>query len=822
MTGLATIHHFPPESGNGRLPNSVEDQHQSDVDSSESDPSSGQEYSPDYSDTDSSSGEATITAGPSGKGNLIGRALLAAGRAENDPARSSGAVSAGIGESEGHVAEWQHSRGGAYVEPRIGSPASSSFSPLERTLSNPAGWANEVSRHIFGSSIPASQAEPMQQFNGSPGLLAARNGSRGSMISNPQRSQGHSGTSAPIAPPNAQPFSSASTFGTSKHRRYPETAADVSKPNQVNHLADRPGHSLRENGSGLSRPQYSLTTTLPLASQPTSGEKRSPSTIEGKVVRTASLPKMSRLQGFSPLVKLNTLSHQEPNAAYSTNKFGNEGNTSQNTDSDQEGIYMDVSESRRKRSLRRRRKAASDGSRTPISPALTITSSPASPALSLPSSVDSSPIHHILGHASIRGKSRLGDTKQEYSARNELRKRRGSQHNATQQSHQVLDATYLYHIPPRLIHQPRSDFSAASTSGESAYVSSGYTASAGSGDTRSDASQSSSSALGLSLGDEGLAIDGRIRRPTQFSRQFMNDEGTWDGNYTDTIHSPSPIFSAYETDVPAIALPPSATSFTQSSKFPLVIFLLRLLAVVPATLGAFSLMWNAILPASVTLGQVGHSAGDNLMSLPWAALTGMFCFELTTGLTHRWLLYYSLAPTLLRLVSLQSICWPSTFITLRYLGSIDILFAWIVVGTTTACSRSVQIWVTSNVPEYSTRSLKPAQAIVSKSEAMDTTARAFRDIAGQRTRDISDKSKRNNLQSAQMRIRERFWDWKEIIGAVWVRNRGRKRLDTVLMSAKHESATPRDAAASKQAAESLHDRGDDNEGQDEDVVDDDK
>lgn len=147
----------------------------------------------------------------------------------------------------------------------------------------------------------------------------------------------------------------------------------------------------------------------------------------------------------------------------------------------------------------------------------------------------------------------------------------------------------------------------------------------------------------------------------------------------------------------------------------------------------------------------------------------MFCFELTTGLTHRWLLYYSLAPTLLRLVSLQSICWPSTFITLKYLGSIDILFAWIVVATTTACSRSVQIWVTSNVPEISTRTLKPTQPATIKSDATDPAGRGFKDGDNPRAREAFDKSKRSNAQAVQGRIRERFWDWNEIVSAVWVR-----------------------------------------------------
>jgi hypothetical protein len=80
-SGHATSHnHAFTEQTIPHITKQMEDLSQSDADSSESDPSSGQDFSPDYSDTDSSSGEATITAGPSGKGNLIGRALLAAGK----------------------------------------------------------------------------------------------------------------------------------------------------------------------------------------------------------------------------------------------------------------------------------------------------------------------------------------------------------------------------------------------------------------------------------------------------------------------------------------------------------------------------------------------------------------------------------------------------------------------------------------------------------------------------------------------------------------------------------------------------------------------
>ena len=80
-----------------------------------------------------------------------------------------------------------------------------------------------------------------------------------------------------------------------------------------------------------------------------------------------------------------------------------------------------------------------------------------------------------------------------------------------------------------------------------------------------------------------------------------------------------------------------------------------------------------------------------------AAITAQFCFHLTTGLTHRWRSYYSLPSTLTRLLSLQCLCWPATYITLWFLGVDRPLLCWVVIGVTTGWSRCVQMWVTSNV-----------------------------------------------------------------------------------------------------------------------------
>ncbi|WVW79274.1 hypothetical protein I302_101241 [Kwoniella bestiolae CBS 10118] len=149
---------------------------------------------------------------------------------------------------------------------------------------------------------------------------------------------------------------------------------------------------------------------------------------------------------------------------------------------------------------------------------------------------------------------------------------------------------------------------------------------------------------------------------------------------------------------------------------------LRLLAIVPSLWGICVLsqalitagLWVDVWPWGVDLtrealerlvaggeGQVGEwrrvDRGDVGICIAWAICTAHFCFSLTTGLTHRWRSYYSLPSTITRLVSLQCLCWPATYLTLWFLGVERLLLCWVVIGVTTGWSRTVQMWVTSNV-----------------------------------------------------------------------------------------------------------------------------
>ncbi|KAF9219261.1 hypothetical protein BS17DRAFT_741094 [Gyrodon lividus] len=172
----------------------------------------------------------------------------------------------------------------------------------------------------------------------------------------------------------------------------------------------------------------------------------------------------------------------------------------------------------------------------------------------------------------------------------------------------------------------------------------------------------------------------------------------------------------------------------------------RLLSVVPASLGALINVWCLWSPPGYPTTYTSHDQqddvehpggwgrrclpdrGDYLIAVLWALLTAHQCLKLTTGLLHRWRAYYPPLPTLIRLLALQAICWPATHFTLNILGSLgtnpacdgdhltileSALLRWVtarpdvcwaVIGTTTCFSRSIQIWVTSNLLRSSSSS----------------------------------------------------------------------------------------------------------------------
>ncbi|KAG9106627.1 hypothetical protein FRC07_008768, partial [Ceratobasidium sp. 392] len=110
---------------------------------------------------------------------------------------------------------------------------------------------------------------------------------------------------------------------------------------------------------------------------------------------------------------------------------------------------------------------------------------------------------------------------------------------------------------------------------------------------------------------------------------------------------------------------PSATPL-MTRLIPLLMLSFRLLAIVPATIGTVIHVHNVVHPPEGTL----HTRIDFGVAACWSVLTGFQCWFLTCGLLQRWIAYYPLLSTLVRLLALQAICWPATHITLSVLDAV--------------------------------------------------------------------------------------------------------------------------------------------------------
>ncbi|KAL4080950.1 hypothetical protein J3A83DRAFT_4203577 [Scleroderma citrinum] len=200
-----------------------------------------------------------------------------------------------------------------------------------------------------------------------------------------------------------------------------------------------------------------------------------------------------------------------------------------------------------------------------------------------------------------------------------------------------------------------------------------------------------------------------------------------------------------EADEPPKHLPtsrirPASEPLLPPSAFMTLLFeASRLLSVVPALVGASVNAWclwsppghtpviydryhNMALCTDIWGRRTLPDRGDYCLAVLWALLTAHQCLKLTTGLLHRWKAYYQPLSTLIRLLALQAICWPATHFTLNIVGSwgsnyillddgslstleVTLLrwttirpdVCWAIIGTTTCFSRSIQIWVTSNL-----------------------------------------------------------------------------------------------------------------------------
>ncbi|SCV74715.1 BQ2448_7744 [Microbotryum intermedium] len=158
---------------------------------------------------------------------------------------------------------------------------------------------------------------------------------------------------------------------------------------------------------------------------------------------------------------------------------------------------------------------------------------------------------------------------------------------------------------------------------------------------------------------------------------------------------------------------PPAPSLPRSRRWALLFHFIQSFSVLPSFFGfayAVHRFYSPapLVPASSTWIDYGRAAGvtqarstrlDWFLAGMWALACAYFSHSLARGLLRRWLVYYSLLPTIVRVFSLQAICWPLTLMTHRVLSFDQPVAAWLVCASTAAFSNIIQIWVTSNIVE---------------------------------------------------------------------------------------------------------------------------
>jgi hypothetical protein len=153
-----------------------------------------------------------------------------------------------------------------------------------------------------------------------------------------------------------------------------------------------------------------------------------------------------------------------------------------------------------------------------------------------------------------------------------------------------------------------------------------------------------------------------------------------------------------------VTIPRIPGSVLASSKvWPIVFLLLQALSAIPSLVGFFYSVHRFystppnLLHAQSTWVQGGNALGvtegrstrlDWFISGLWSLACAYFSHSLAKGLLRRWLVYYSVLPTFIRVVSLQAICWPLTLTTHRVLTFDQPVAAWLVCATTAAISVS--------------------------------------------------------------------------------------------------------------------------------------
>ena len=139
--------------------------------------------------------------------------------------------------------------------------------------------------------------------------------------------------------------------------------------------------------------------------------------------------------------------------------------------------------------------------------------------------------------------------------------------------------------------------------------------------------------------------------------------------------------------------------------FEVLLHTLRLFAVVPGLIGTVYMLHASYVQARQnrwlrdTYLPLTPSAIEYVACSLWSICTAFHALSLMTMLLRRWLIYYTLVPSLIRLITFQAICWSLVRAVLLLFGPAQPVASWIIVSTFTSFFEIFARWITSNITD---------------------------------------------------------------------------------------------------------------------------
>ena len=229
---------------------------------------------------------------------------------------------------------------------------------------------------------------------------------------------------------------------------------------------------------------------------------------------------------------------------------------------------------------------------------------------------------------------------------------------------------------------------------------------------QSDAGQETTSISSMDLiasEDESLHQVGRISRIKRFRStpqlpmiSQVSDTDTHDeGHRTPRSHHPQSLHESMSSSTKACETMEPLEPLPRA--FEMLLYSLRLFAVVPGLAGTLLLLHHAYSEAiqmhwlRTNYMFQRPSALEYVVCSLWSMSTAFHALSLMTLLLRRWLIYYTLLPSLIRLVAFQSICWSLVRVILHLFGPMQPLTPWVLISTFTSFFEIFARWLTSSI-----------------------------------------------------------------------------------------------------------------------------